>query len=79
MTKIKMDGIQKMDLIYQGSILTIVAASGHDANARLPGSRLGSRHVNQAVELVKEGVQMTAVRPFYFELAESQYMTRGWT
>jgi hypothetical protein len=75
----KMDGIQKMDLIYQGAILTIVAAAGTDANASLPSSRIGSRHVSQVVEVVKEGVKMISVSPFYFELSESRYMTRGWT
>jgi hypothetical protein len=37
------DGIAKMDLVYRGAKATVVATTGTDANAGLPGIRLGSK------------------------------------
>jgi hypothetical protein len=73
------DGISKMDLVYQGSILTIVAACGVDANAGLPGLHPGSRKVSQLVEEVKPGIKMTITNAMYDLLGSSRHSTRGWT
>ena len=73
------DGIQKMDLVYEGAVLTIIAASGSDANSGLPGVHAGSRRVDQYIEEVKPGVKMTKVPTIYWTLSGSKYMNRGWT
>lgn len=75
----KTDGIQKMDLIYQGSILTIIAASGLNSQAGLPGLHPGSRGLNQKVAEVKPGVKLASVPAMFTELGPAKYMTRGWT
>ncbi|KAL4894321.1 heterokaryon incompatibility protein-domain-containing protein [Aspergillus ambiguus] len=75
----KKDGIQKMDLIYQGSILTIVAASGRNSQAGLPGLHPASRRLEQAVAEVKPGVLLASVPAMFTELQLQMYMTRGWT
>ena len=68
-----------MDLIYQGAILTIIAASGTDNNAGLPGLHPASRHLTQILSEVKPGVTMATVSPLYQLLHATRYMTRGWT
>ncbi|KAH0538422.1 hypothetical protein FGG08_004970 [Glutinoglossum americanum] len=72
-------GIQTMDLVYEGSYLTIVAASGAHANAGLPGVQRGSRIAGQCVEEVKPGVKMVVLRELDDYLLTSKYSTRGWT
>jgi hypothetical protein len=42
-----MSGIQRMDTVYEQSVLTIVAAYGSNATLGLPGVRAGSRKVSQ--------------------------------
>jgi hypothetical protein len=46
------------DRIYDRAALTIVAASGHDANAGLPGVRKGSRTFRQEIEEIKPGLRL---------------------
>jgi hypothetical protein len=61
-------GVQKMDLVYQGAILTVVAASGMDSNTGLPELHPGFREVIQWVEEVKPGVKMNAVSALFFQI-----------
>lgn len=46
------------DKIYARAALTVVAASGHDANAGLPGVRKGSRTFRQEIEEIKPGLRL---------------------
>ncbi|MCJ1377887.1 hypothetical protein MMC17_000983 [Xylographa soralifera] len=73
------NGIQNMDLIYEQSILTIVAATGLDASAGLPGVSENSRQVNQYVEEVLPGVKLTCQTQPAAYMKVSRYSTRGWT
>jgi hypothetical protein len=73
------EGIRTMDLVYEGSYLTIVAASGAHANAGLPGVRRGSRIAGQCVEEVKPGVKVVVLRELDDYLFVSKYSSRGWT
>ncbi len=50
------DSIGSMDLIYGGATATIIAASGIDADAGLPGLRPGSRHADQIIEEIAPGI-----------------------
>ncbi|OCK76481.1 HET-domain-containing protein [Lepidopterella palustris CBS 459.81] len=72
-------GVRVMDLIYGGSVLTILAGSGTNANAGLPGVRPRSRHVNQAVETIAPGVKMMVLRHYDHHLRAACYSNRGWT
>jgi hypothetical protein len=72
----KMGAISKMDLVYGGAYLTIMAATGIDANTGLPGLSPGTRRASQPVEEIYPGLRlgcMTTSRqtPVYF--------TRAWT
>jgi hypothetical protein len=73
------DGIQKMDLIYEGSVLCIIAAAGEDGGAGLPGVRPGSRKVSQNVEEIGPGLKLVRVGKIYDDLGGVHYMKRGWT
>ncbi|KAJ4986742.1 hypothetical protein SVAN01_07801 [Stagonosporopsis vannaccii] len=74
-------GIGMMNSIYHGSYFTIVAASGQDANAGLPGFRQGSPcpERQQFVGCVAPGIQMTIVHSIDWYLKQSVYNQRGWT
>ncbi|KAL8947807.1 MAG: hypothetical protein Q9222_005946 [Ikaeria aurantiellina] len=60
-------GIEHMDLIFDGALATIIAASGFDANAGLPG-------VSQKIYMLEPGD-----RAIYQSLHESKYSSRAWT
>jgi hypothetical protein len=73
-------GVSAMDLIYESSYLTIVAADGHDADAGLPGVVSGSRETRrntmcQVTPTLNLGIhiELDAL------LRKSAYYTRGWT
>ncbi|KAF8878812.1 heterokaryon incompatibility protein-domain-containing protein [Gymnopilus junonius] len=71
--------ISKMDLVYGGGHLTIIAATGTDANAGLPGVRPGTRGIAQSMEEILPGLRL-GLRPKYQDyVKESQYFRRGWT
>ena len=75
----KIQEIKKMDRIYSGALLTIVAAAGGDANAGLSGARPGSRNVNQHCEWVKGRRLMTSPSAPTYERLKSKWERRGWT
>lgn len=74
----KMDAITKMDLIYGAAYLTIIAATGTDANAGLPGVYPGTRQVPQLIEEVLPGLRL-ASKPSGLSHITNIHRTRAWT
>ena len=79
-------GLQKaqlaqMGLIYSLAAFTIVAASGNDANAGLPGVRADTRDINQNLVRVGERILLEVVdgHGYYGGLKKSSWSTRAWT
>lgn len=68
-----------MDLIYDRAFLTIVAATGQDSDAGLPGLRKGTRYETQEIEELKPGLRLVSPKHLADALEESYYETRGWT
>lgn len=83
----KQEFIPKMDSIYGFALVTIVAASGDNANAGLPGIRPNSRTRIQNSFMVKgvsllQSVDPAASRGDFFSdsyLGKSVWYKRGWT
>jgi hypothetical protein len=86
----KADQLKAMSHIYRCASFTIVAASGQDAGAGLPGLRPGTRYFQQEEVLVAQATEpkpalslMTTCNPkssvkvHYLE--ETKWNTRGWT
>ncbi|MCJ1259453.1 hypothetical protein MMC24_007291 [Lignoscripta atroalba] len=71
--------IANMDRIYSGSFVTIVAASGSDANAGLPHVRPGSRGIQQHTETVGDLQLVIALAGLSAHLATSKWISRAWT
>jgi hypothetical protein len=74
-----MGGIRMMDKVYEQSFLTIVAASGVDATAGLPGVRKGTRTTQQIVVEVSHGIKMILLHRLEYILKLSRYDRRAWT
>ncbi|KAF1846033.1 HET-domain-containing protein [Cucurbitaria berberidis CBS 394.84] len=75
-------GINMMNSIYRGSYFTIVAGSGTDANAGLPGlehTEEDGRRVPQIIREVAPGIHMTILHGIDWHLSRSTYNERGWT
>lgn len=70
--------IAKMDRIYRGADLTIVAAAGHDEHFGLPGVGTTSRKKQRVVELDSCTILSTGPDPM-FETQRSRWWSRGWT
>jgi hypothetical protein len=73
-----MNGIQRMDTIYEQSILTVVAAHGSDARAGLPGVRQNSRNVGQISVDASPRTKMVMYDEIGNFLRDSKYATRAW-
>lgn len=74
-----LNGVKAMDIIYETCTLTIIAATGTDANAGLPGLRFNSRKVEQFVEEIDSGFSLMVCQGLARALDNSKYSTRGWT
>ncbi|KAI9897037.1 hypothetical protein N3K66_008059 [Trichothecium roseum] len=74
----KQNLISKMDVIYRGADLTIVAAAGQDADFGLPGVGTTSRKKQQIVELDSCTILGTGPDPI-LETKGSRWWSRGWT
>ena len=72
-------GVNAMDQIYERAWLTVVAACGHDANARLPGVQSGTRRASRNTVEIKPGVEMGVVVGLDTLLKNSVYNSRAWT
>lgn len=72
-------GTAVMDLVYAQSTLTVIAASGHDANAGLPGVHHGTRHPSQELRVVRPGLTMGVHTTLPDLVKRTVYDTRAWT
>lgn len=75
----KHDQISLMDVIYQNAILTIVAVSGKNAGAGLPGVRAGSRNVLQHIEHIQGLVLLNSLITPSWSVDQSIWNARAWT
>ncbi|KAF4501783.1 hypothetical protein FAGAP_2030 [Fusarium agapanthi] len=72
-------GVNVMDHIYERAWLTVVAACGQDANARLPGVRKGTRDGSFNTFEIVSGIEMGIVPALDGLLERSVYNSRAWT
>ncbi|PMD42787.1 HET-domain-containing protein [Hyaloscypha variabilis F] len=71
--------IQHMNVVYGCATLTVVAASGSDSNAGLPGLNSNSRKL-LAIDQEIQGVRLiTSLPDFTRSLGDSVWDSRGWT
>lgn len=75
----KHDQIALMGVIYEEAILTIVAVSGKNADAGLPGVRSGSRNVLQYIEHIQGLVLVNSLTTPSWCVDQSIWNTRAWT
>lgn len=75
----KAEAISKMDLVYGAAFVTIVAATGDNADAGLPGVRPGTRGYRQPIEELIPGLRLAAKSASADYMKDSVYKTRGWT
>ncbi|KAF8971554.1 heterokaryon incompatibility protein-domain-containing protein [Flammula alnicola] len=75
----KIASISKMDLVYGRAYLTIIAATGIDSNAGLPGLHPNTRGVNQPIEEVLPGLRLAFKQKSVDYSEKSVYYTRAWT
>jgi hypothetical protein len=68
-----------MDLVYGSAYVTIIAATGDDANAGLPGVRSGMRNYRQPIEELMPGLRLAFKPRMVDYLEDAVYDTRGWT
>ncbi|KIX06397.1 uncharacterized protein Z518_04373 [Rhinocladiella mackenziei CBS 650.93] len=74
------DGFQYHDdWVYARAALTVVAGSGKDANAGLPGVRKESRMFHQEIEEVKPGLRLMVSHLAEDYISTSQWDSRAWT
>ena len=69
--------IATMDIVYEGAVMTIIAASGSHAECRIPGVKC-NRQVSQTVD-IKPGVIVTIYNDLDSLLSKTIYSQRGWT
>ncbi|KDR74962.1 hypothetical protein GALMADRAFT_570303 [Galerina marginata CBS 339.88] len=75
----RLHAISKMDIVYAAAHLTILAGTGADANAGLPGVQPGTRKVVQPMEEILPGLRLAYRAKHYDYIKDSVYYTRGWT
>lgn len=74
------DGFQYHDdWIYARAALTVVAGSGKDANAGLPGVRKESRVFHQDIEEIHPGLRLMVSHLAEDYISTSQWDSRAWT
>ena len=71
--------ISRMDTIYGGAVLTIVACAGVDANANLPGLHLESRRSGQSSEIIDDMCLVNKLPELAGLLQKSRWESRAWT
>ena len=78
-TEKKTKQIMNMGNIYSQALFTIVAASGTNANAGLPGVRAFSRKSKQRMECVQGMILANELPQLEDVIKQSYWNTRGWT
>jgi hypothetical protein len=68
-----------MDQIYSNAVITIVAASGNDAEAGLAGLCTAPRKMVQIKEEINGRTLLITQRLLKGQLLESKWFSRGWT
>ena len=76
-TDAKLEQIERMDMIYRGAELTIIAAAGLDEHHGLPGVH-SERAPQFAVEIGSVTIASVPEERSYF-IERSKWATRGWT
>ncbi|KAF4846576.1 hypothetical protein CGCSCA4_v006065 [Colletotrichum siamense] len=74
----KIPGIKHMDIIYSRAFCTIIAASGEDANAGIPGWGLIRRRA-QRVSEVHPGINAILTQSMTTYMRQTRYEKRAWT
>ncbi|KAI0155972.1 heterokaryon incompatibility protein-domain-containing protein [Pestalotiopsis sp. NC0098] len=75
---IKQKQIQTMGRVYEDAVVTLVAASGSDANHGLPGAPSRPREFRPEIELDGLIISQKAA-PISYVVERSAWATRGWT
>ena len=75
----KMNQIANMGIIYSQALFTIIAASGSNASAGLPGVRAFSRNSVQHIEHVQGMVLANELSSVEDIIPQSYWSSRGWT
>ncbi|KAK4100493.1 hypothetical protein N658DRAFT_497241 [Parathielavia hyrcaniae] len=70
--------IQNMHVIYSNAYVTLIAASGDNSDAGLPGVWPSSRKADQPIPSVAEGLAFIYTFPFR-AIKKAAWATRGWT
>lgn len=70
--------LQQMDLVYQNSELTLIAAAGNDPSYGLPGVRRRHRSLQPRARIGKHFLVSTLEDPRLC-IKRSTWMSRGWT
>ena len=75
----KLSQIPKMDIIYGASVLTIIAASGKDSNAGLPGVHLSNTRTTQTVGKIGDQLFVSIAGDPMDSFWKSKWSERAWT
>ncbi|KAI1132878.1 HET-domain-containing protein [Nemania abortiva] len=75
----KLPHIKQMNRIYETAEIVIVAMSGKDANAGLPGVRPWTRNYEQHIEQMTPKLRLGIRTSYGNDCVGSVYGTRGWT
>ncbi|KAJ3533120.1 hypothetical protein NM208_g8130 [Fusarium decemcellulare] len=73
------ENVQAMGLIYESAVLTVVAASGTNANSGLAGIRLGTRRAVQGREIIERMAMGVPLPPLDEVIQASTWNSRVWT
>ncbi|KAF2461956.1 heterokaryon incompatibility protein-domain-containing protein [Lineolata rhizophorae] len=76
--EVKYMTIEQMDVIYSNAFVTLVAATGSDASAGLPGVRPYSRGHEQSIADIGSSLQLL-LPDDRVSLERSRWASRGWT
>lgn len=72
-------GIMNMELVYESSYVTLVAADTKSADSGIPGIGILPREVKQDRQLLKPGLEIMRVHSVDRHLKQAMWNTRGWT
>ncbi|CAM1503276.1 Fc.00g080520.m01.CDS01 [Cosmosporella sp. VM-42] len=76
----KMQQISRMDEIYEGAVLTIIAACGEDATFGLPGIGSTSRPAQPKYKFMNSGTTLvSSLQDPRLAVKNSTWYSRGWT